>query len=160
MAISYSLHMAAPASPAAVAHALARLAQDAGLFGSTATAQLVLEEGVATTHGTWIRVIDADPQPWDSVRRDFGFTPAVLAIFRFKKSAPDQQDDDMIHLVSGLLDRFPSSDAILHFDYEEVWLLHRGAELTLSEDDELWPSHRLAMLTRPYRRTTHHFSME
>ncbi len=66
----------------------------------------------------------------------------------------------MIRLVSGLLDRFPDDDVILHFQFEEVWLLRRGNELSVSEDDELWPPHRLAMLNGSYDRVTHSFSME
>jgi hypothetical protein len=52
----------------------------------------------------------------------------------------------MIRLVSDLLDRIPG-DAVLHFQYEQIWLLRRNDELSLNERSDIWPPQRLALGT-------------
>ncbi len=70
---------------------------------------------------------------------DLGFSPTVSVVFRLDKQGEiaDQQDD-MIRLISGVLDRVPG-DAVLHKDLEQIWLLRRGGDLSVSEQDDLWP---------------------
>lgn len=160
MAISYSLALATPSTTAQVAHALHDLAQAAALFDASVTPQLLLTDGAVTAAGTWIRVIEARPQPWNPVITDLGLTPTVSLAFRLDKTGdiPTQQDH-MIQLVSGLLEEVPG-DAVLHFEYETIWLLRRADDLSVNERDDLWPPQRLALITEPYRRATHHFSEE
>ncbi|WP_432215891.1 SitI3 family protein [Streptomyces hygroscopicus] len=62
-------------------------------------------------------------------------------------------------MTSGLLGRV-AGDAVLHFQFEAIWLLRRGGELSLSERDDLWLPQRLAVVTQTYRRATHAFSEE
>lgn len=159
MAISYSLEMATPLPAGQVARELNDVGHAAGLFDASVTPDLVLGEGAATERGTWIRVCDASLESWHPVISDLGFTPTVWVTFRFKKQDMSSQDDDMVRLVSGLLERVPG-DAVLHFQFESIWLLRRGTDLSLSEDDDLWPAHRLALVSQPYRRATHAFADE
>lgn len=158
MAISYSLDLATPLPAAQVARELCAIARVLGLFDASVTPERVLNEGVATVLGTWIRVVEARPRPWNAVITDLGFTPTVWVAFRLgKRDELDHQQDDMIRLVSGLLDRVPGG-AVLHLDYEHIWLLRRGGDLSLNERDDLWTPNRLAALSQPYRRATHTFS--
>ncbi len=157
MAISYDLDMATPLTAAQVARELYDAAQSIGLFDVSITAERVLNEGAVTGLGTWIRVYEPRPQPWNSVITDLGFTPTASVAFRLNKEGDiSHQQDDMIRLVSGLLDRV-DGDAVLQ-GLDNIWLLRRGDDLSVSERADLWPPHRLAALSRPYRRATHTFS--
>jgi hypothetical protein len=92
------------------------------------------------------------------VTEDFGFRPTVLVGFRQDKFTDmSAQDDDMVRLVTGLLDRVPG-DVVLHFQYEQIWLLRHNGELSLNERDDIWPPQRLAAVHQSYRRATHTFS--
>ncbi len=160
MAISFSLNLATPSPAAQVARELHDIARAFGLFDASVTPERVLDEGAATVLGTWIRVREAKPRPWNPVVNDLGFTPTVSIAFRLgKRDELDHQQDDMIRMVSRLLDRVPG-DAVLHLDFEHIWLLRRGGDLSLNERDDLWPPHRLAALSQRYRRATHTFSEE
>lgn len=160
MAISYSLDLATPSPTAQVAGELHDVARAIGLLDASTTADDLLDEGVATGLGTWIRVVEARPRPWNAVITDLGFTPTVWVAFRLgKENGATPQQDDMIRLVSGLLERVPG-DAVLHLHYEYIWLLRRGGDLSLSEQADIWPPHRLAALSQRYRRATHTFSEE
>jgi hypothetical protein len=91
---------------------------------------------------------------------DLGFTPTVSVVLRLDKHDKiSEQQDDMIRLTSALLDRVPG-DVVLHSSFEHIWLLRRGDELSVREQEDVWPQQRLALLTRPYRRATHTFSGE
>lgn len=160
MAITYNLDIATPAPAAEVARVLHDVARLTGLFDETVTPQRVLDEGAATRFGTWIRVTATAPQPWHPVVTDLGFTPTVAVAFRLDKESriPDQQDD-VVRLTSGLLGRIPG-DAVLHRELEDIWLLRRGDQVSVSERDDLWPPQRLAALPHPYTRATHTFSDE
>ncbi|KIZ14284.1 SitI3 family protein [Streptomyces natalensis] len=164
MAISYDLDMATAMSAEEVAGALCDVGRSAGLFGVAAGAELVLGDGVVTTGGTWIRVGEEKvhdwPRSWDPVVGDLGILTTVWAFFRLGRGSSllDQQDD-MVRLVDGLLSRV-GGDAVLHFQSEQIWLLRRGGELSLSDDDDLWSPHRLAAVAQPYRRASLAFSDE
>jgi hypothetical protein len=62
----------------------------------------------------------------------------------------------MVRLTDSLLNRVPG-DAVLHYQYEEIWLARRGDDLSVSEQADLWPPNRLAALTQRYSRTTLRF---
>lgn len=154
MAISYSLELATQSSAEQVARELHAFADVLG----EPTADHGLLDGTATRHGTWIRVVKHNPPEWHAVVTDLGFTPEVMVVFRLDKDSDSgPQQDDMIRVVSGLLNHV-SGDAVLHFQLEIIWLLRRDGELTLNERDDLWPPERLALLSQPYRRATYSFS--
>jgi hypothetical protein len=161
MAISYSLEVAAPLSVTQVADELNDAAHTVGLFDASVVAGQLVDGGVVTVHGTWTHVFEKRPRPvpWPCpVAADLAFTPTMTVTFRFDKfRSLSDQGDDMARLVSSLLERVPG-DAVLHFQYEDIWLLRRGDDLSLNERDDLWPQHRLAVISQPYRRATHRFS--
>jgi hypothetical protein len=158
MAIEYSLALGTPFTTAQVAGELQQAAQTLGLFDATVTPELLLDEVGRSRFDTRIQVVDANPRPWNAVIEDLGFTPTVRVEFRLDKVADmANQKDDMIRLVSDLLDRIPG-DAVLHFQYEQIWLLRHNGEVTLSEEDDIWPPQRLAAVHQPYRRATQAFS--
>ncbi len=158
MAIEYDLEIAAPLPAAPVANELLAVAETLGLFDTAVTAELLVHEGARTRLGMWIMVLDVGRGQHDPVAEDLGFSPTVDVGFRMDKFTDmSAQKDDMIRLVSTMLDRVPG-DAVLHFQYEQVWLLRQNGELTLSEDDDIWPPQRLAAVHQPYRRATHAFN--
>lgn len=157
MAISYSLALATPAPVTDVARELHGVGRTLGVLDASTSTDGVLA-GVATGLGTWVRVTEAKARPWDPVINDLGFAPTVSVTFRLDTdNEVGFQQDDMVRLVSGLLDRVPG-DAVLHRDFEDIWLLRRGVEVTLNEQDDLWPPHRQAALSQRYRRETHTFA--
>jgi len=102
MAISYSLDLATPSPTAQVASELHDIARAIGLFDASVTPERVLDAGAATGLGTWTRVVEATPRPWNAVIADLGFTPTVFVVFRLgKDSEAGHQQTDMIKLVSG-----------------------------------------------------------
>lgn len=162
MAISYSLDFAAEKTVVQVAWHLCDVARSAGVFDASVTPEALLEDGADTASGMWISVGEDRPMPWGHpVTLDLGFTPTASVRFRLngRKGELADQQDDMIRMASGLLSRV-AGDAVLHFQFEDIWLLRRGGELSLNERDDLWPPGRLAVVTQPYRRTTHAFSEE
>ncbi|MFI9047546.1 SitI3 family protein [Streptomyces sp. NPDC053427] len=161
MAIAYDLQMATAAPVGECARELCDVARSAGLLDASVTAGHLIGEGAVTGAGTWMRVGEERPPPWGCpVTEDLGFAPTVYALFRLGKSSdPSLQQDDMIRLASGLLTRIPG-DAVLHFQYEVIWLLRRRGELSLNARDDLWRPHRLAAVAPPYRRATYAFAEE
>lgn len=160
MAISYDLDMATLSPVAQVGRELHDAARAIGLFDASVTPEQVLNEGAVTGLGTWIRVYEPDSRPWDPVITNFGFTPTVSVVFRLdKESEISDQEDDMIRLVSDLLERVPG-DAVLNRAYEQIWLLRRSGDLSVSERTDIWPPHRLAALSQHYRRATYTFAEE
>jgi hypothetical protein len=91
------------------------------------------------------------------VAEDFGFMPNVRVTFRLGKFTDTvMQQDDMARLCAGVLERVPG-DAVLHFQFEVIWLLRRNGVLTLNERDDVWRPERLAAVHLPYQRATHTF---
>jgi hypothetical protein len=76
--------------------------------------------------------------------------------FRLGHDHPVQlQQDDLIQLVSALLAGMPGDAVLMYGDTAEAWLLRRGGELSVSENVDIWPANRLALLPRPYRRASY-----
>ncbi|MFJ4670454.1 SitI3 family protein [Kitasatospora purpeofusca] len=160
MSISHSFNLATPLSVAEVADVLDDVARGARLFDSTTAAADLLTDGVVTRYGTWIRVFAPNPRPWNPLVTDLHITPTVSVAFRLDKTTDlSGQEDDVVRVVAGLLDRVPG-DAVLQYHYEVVWLLRRGGLLSLNERDDLWPPDRLALVPHPFTRETHVFSDE
>ncbi len=158
MAISYDLEYATESAAGEVAALLAETGKDIGVFDAAVSVELLVGSGVNTWHGTWIRVAQMrTPQAWHPVVADLGFTPTVSAVFRMAKGVEvSDQQDDMLRLVLPLLEQI-DGDAVLHCQYESIWLLRKNGELSLSENDDLWRPHRIPFVTQPYRRETRIF---
>lgn len=160
MSVSYNYDMATEKTALEVAWQLCDAARPLGLFDESVTPELLLDDGAVTGTGLWVCAGEERPQPWNPVITDLGFTPTASVRFQLGRSrGTSDQQTDMIRLVSGLLDRAPG-DAVLHFQFEDIWLLRRGSELSLNEGDDLWPAHRLAAVAQPYRRAALAFSEE
>jgi hypothetical protein len=159
MAISYDLEMATPSSTEQFGRELLSAGQAIGLFDTPVTVDELLSNGLTTRLGTWLQVYDPDPEPWEPVITDLGITPTVAAGFRLDKEQDiTEQQDDMVRLVSRVLDRI-AGDAVLS-GLDQIWLLRRGGDLAVSERDDIWPPVRLATLTQPFRRVNATFSNE
>jgi hypothetical protein len=158
MALSYSLELVTPLSVTEVARKLDEVARSLRLFDASATVDALLGEGALTMYGTWLRVVTRKPTPWgDPLIGSRIFTPTVSVVVRLDKDADiTGQQDDMTRLAVGLLPQVPG-DAVLHLDYEDVWLVRQNGKLSLSERSDLWPANRLPTLSLPYRRQTHEF---
>src|SRR5438067_12663831 len=108
MAIEYDLEMATPTPAAQVARDLLDAARTIGMFDTSVGPEDLLADGALTRFRTWVKVYEPNPPPWHAVTSDLGFTPTVSVGFRFDKFTDmSEQDDDMVRLVSGLLDRVP-----------------------------------------------------
>ncbi|HEX3785325.1 MAG TPA: SitI3 family protein [Pseudonocardiaceae bacterium] len=158
MAIEYDFVAGTPVPVKQVIADVQEVMRAWGMVGAEVVPDLVLDEGATTGSGLWIRVLDANPRPWDPVIQDFKFTPTVRVAFRLDKVADTTaQTDEMVRLVAGLLERI-SGDAVLHLGYELIWLLRLNGDVSLNERDDLWQPQRLAAITQPYRRATRAFS--
>ncbi|MFJ6384115.1 SitI3 family protein [Kitasatospora sp. NPDC092039] len=158
MAISYSLELVTPWTTAQVAQKLADVAPSVRLFDTPATVDALVGDGAVTAYGTWVRVTPRKPTPWgDPQIGGRVFTPTVSVAFRLGKDTDASgQQDDMARLADALLAQVPG-DAVLHLDYEDVWLVRQDGELSLSERSDFWPPNRLAAVSGPYRRQSHEF---
>ncbi|WP_236594984.1 SitI3 family protein [Saccharothrix sp. 6-C] len=154
MSISYSLALATPLPAEQVADALREVGATTGLLDATAQP---LGDDTTTTDGTWVRIVPEHPRPWNPVLEVLGVAPTVRVSFRLDKAGDiTRQQDGVVRLALGLLARV-RSDAVLHSDFEVIWLLLRHGELLLNERDDLWPPNRLALVAYPYRRETRTF---
>lgn len=160
MALVYYFESATPMTVEEVASGVADVAIEYGISSGPIDAQVVLEPGIVTRFGTWIRVAVSKPSAWgDPVEEDFGFTPTVRVMFRYDKFTDTvEQGDDMVRIVSGLVDRIPGNSVLHMSEAVDVWLLCRDGDLDLSADDIVWSRRRLAMISRPYQRATHSFT--
>ncbi|MEV8036586.1 SitI3 family protein [Streptomyces sp. NPDC086182] len=158
MAIEYDLDIATRSPASEVASRLAEIGRDSGVFDESITGAPLTEKGVFayTRRGTCVTVIQQrQPRPGDPIVTKFGFTPTVGVGFRMGRGTDtSNQQDDMIRLMTPLLDRV-EGDAVLHYQFEVIWLLRKNGDLSLDERDDLWRPERLALVTRPYRRETH-----
>jgi hypothetical protein len=157
VSISYYLELAAQAPAAQVAAELHQVATTMGALDTSVAADALLD-GAVTGAGTWIRVAEEKPWPDSVVLTDLGFSPTLTVVFQLDKFADHAgQKDGMVRLVTGLLDRV-AGDAVLHLDYETVWLVRRGGELELSEREDLWTPARLSAVPPGYRRAALSFA--
>lgn len=159
MAISYDLEMATSSSLEQVARELLTVGRPSDLFDASVTPDQVAHDGAVTPLRTWTRVYERKPAAWAPIVTDFGIAPTVAIGFSiYKHDMIPEQQDDMVRLVSGLLDRI-AGDAVFS-GMDVIWLMRRNGELTLNERDDIWPGHRLAVMHQAYRRETQSFSEE
>jgi hypothetical protein len=152
VSISHFFDVATPSPVAEVAAELRHAATTFGALEASTAVDDLLDAGAVTGAGTWVRVARVRPDPWKLMVAGREFTPTVTAAFQLDKVTDlSDQEDDMIRIVSTLLDRV-SGDAVLHTDHEVVWLLRRDGELYLDDRDDLWPPARLSTFSRSCRR--------
>jgi hypothetical protein len=158
MAISYTLSVATTWPSAQVAGELHRAAVDLALLPASTGETQILDPGVVTASGTRLRVMATPPHPVDPVLAGLGFRPTLTTTFRFDKFRDlEVQTDDMVALVADLLDHVPG-DLVLHHQYETIWLLRRGDDLSIGDRDGMWPPHRATLLGRPHHRRSLSFT--
>jgi hypothetical protein len=159
MSLDYDVEIATPLSLAQVARELLEVARPLGLFDASVTPEQVVRDGAMTNLHTWIKVYKRSPQPWNPVVTDLGIKPTVGIEFQLHKHDKIlEQQDDMVRLASGLLERIPG-DALLS-GLDVIWLVRRDGDLSINERDDIWPPHCLASIHLPYRRATHTYAEE
>jgi len=89
----------------------------------------------------WWRAGATDTRAVDLVQVRYGFVPTSWIHFRLRAGEIDEQLDEMAALVATVL-AASDGDALLHADFEDVWLLRRGGQLVLSDEDARWPARR------------------
>ncbi len=89
----------------------------------------------------WWRAGATDTRAVDLVQIRYGFVPTSWIHFRLRAGEIDEQLDEMAALVATVL-AASEGDALLHADFEDVWLLRRGGQLVLSDEDARWPARR------------------
>lgn len=159
MALSYDFEIATPTSLEQVACALLDVGRPLSLFEASITPEQVSRDGAVTPRGMWVRTYERRPAPWSPLVTDFGITPtAAIGFSLYKHDRIAEQQDDLVRVVTGLLDRL-TGDAVLS-GMETIWLMRRDGELLLNERDDIWPERRLAALHQAYRRDTLAFAEE
>ena len=84
---------------------------------------------------------------------DFGMARAATVDATFDRDGDfDDQVDELLQLLFALLSAV-GGDAVLHYDYAEVWLVRREGRVVLSDDDDIWTPDRLALVTVPHERS-------
>ena len=157
MAISYDLEMVTSSSPEQVARELLTVGRSLELFDASVTPGQVSRDGTVTPLRTWVRVYERRPAAWAPIVTDFGITPTVAVGFSlYKHDKIPEQQDAMVRVVSGLLERI-NGDAVFS-GMDVIWLMRRKGELTLNERDDIWPTHRLGSVHQAYRRETKAFA--
>lgn len=157
MALTYSFLIDTPAGVGDVAATVSKVAVGAGLAGPDTG---FAGDGGVLTSGVLVQVGPTTPSPFNPVLEDFGFNPTVHITFRLanlQDAAPQQ--DDVVRIVAGLLEHH-DGDAILHFQYDVVWLLRRNGKITVCDRDTIWTNRRLQLLGRPHERGNPAFSEE
>lgn len=156
MALDYSLCIATGCSAARVARLVQEIAQAHDLIGSPNTLD---GKGDTIALGMGIWVVDRRalaPSVYESpVVTEFGVAPpTVSVVFSVsKRKDTEAQEDAMVGVVAGVLTEV-AGDAFLDSDYDTIWLLRRGDDLSLHEDELIWTTKRLLRIMQPFRRAT------
>lgn len=140
MAITYSLELALDATEVgAVAHQLLAVASGAEM----------VDHGLMLASGLRVFVVARSGRGGPtSVTTDFGVQPGVVVTLRLAKFDDlDVQRAQMVGLAVSLLAATPA-DAVLHHQFDSVWLVRRGGRLVVSDDDR-WRPDLLALVPPP-----------
>jgi hypothetical protein len=134
---------------------LGRVARDvverAGLLAEVGDAPDPAEATLRLTDGMWVWVEVPVITGPDSFVADFGIARAATVNFDVGGTDdPARTIDDMLRLALDLLARAPG-DAVLHYEYTDVWLVRRGGQLLLNDVPGLWSPERLAWIPVPYQ---------
>lgn len=141
-----------------LARELQAVAVAAGLLTDQVRPEALSETAVTLDSGLTVDVSPAMPPGPDQFTADFGIERAAqvgLQVDATQAFAP--QVGDLLVLTTGLLERL-AGDAVLHFEYDVVWLLRQDGRLYLSDNDELWRPERLGLVRQPYQRAPLAFS--
>ncbi|MEV5833589.1 SitI3 family protein [Nocardia sp. NPDC052112] len=117
--------------------------------------QAVEAAGIPTE--PWLHVGMNTPSERDPITADFGIRPTVWVLFALSGDDIAALQDTMVHITSRLLDHTPA-DAILHHQYDMIWLIRRSGSLVVSDHPDIWTPARLALLPKPYSRAPLEFS--
>lgn len=158
MALEHSLYLAAPQPAGEVAAIVLRDAQQASIIPSGVGVEELLQGGVTLESGLLVLVLPRPPLPFeDPMVTELGIAASTYIHFRLYTSGDrDLQVDQMLWITMATLIRLPG-DAVLTFQLEPIWLLRRGGELTLSDDEQFWTPERLELVTVPYTRKAMRF---
>jgi hypothetical protein len=122
------------------------------LLARVADAPAPADAVVTLTSGLLVEVVGQSVSGGDPFVADFGLVRAATVDFTIDgRSDPDRQFDELLQMVFGLFE-VVRGDAVLHYEYEEVWLVRRDGQLVLNDDDVMWPPEELARIDVPYQR--------
>jgi len=154
MAIEYVLELTG-ADVDNVAHLLTRTATNAGLVDQAGGEPNVGGTGDWLDSGVFLRAVANPPLPFrDPIEKKLGIAPTTSVLFRFTTADdPVRQTHDMVRLVSVLLTEI-RGDAALLFNGDVVWLLRKGGQLTISNEDDFWEPDLQALLPQPFDRAS------
>lgn len=164
MALAYSFAIEQQLPVEATAEIVLAAGRGRGILDADVDIELLMDDGVRAANGTWMRVVRVVPSHSDIVLDELGFETNVRLVFRIDRSRDfdDVRIDygtqrlDMVAVVATVLKQV-SGSAVLHWEFEQVWLVRKDGMLSLSERDDLWTPERLALVPRPYARSTFSF---
>ena len=150
MALSFAFLIDTAATGHEMAATVSEITSARGLIGHGSDS--FEGDGRTLTSGVLVQVGPKTPSPFNPVQDDFGFTPRVLITFRLSNVEDSaRQQDDMVRVVAGVLKSI-DGDAILHFQYDLVWLLRRHGKIIISDRDTIWSQRRIDLLGQPHER--------
>jgi len=152
MSSIFHLEFSASSSPIErLALNLRAVTTDAGLVADVGADDLV-RAVLTLDSGLWVSVLQLDDTVTDPFGTELGVQSVASVDLQLNGTRDSiEQLDEMLTVVFGLLARVPG-DAVLHYEYAEVWLVRRSGDLLLADDDEIWTPDRLARVPPPYQR--------
>jgi hypothetical protein len=163
MSLSYTLFLTTEAgSPEHVREEIRALAVERGLAAANGTHSAPDDVVLASGQLVSVRRIE---RHLGTTHDDFGIDPALDVDFYVNQRAEPgdldallaQQEAEMVTIALALLDRLPG-DAVLHREYDQVFLVRRDGRLVLSDDPDVWMDDLLPLVTQPYQRAALQFS--
>jgi hypothetical protein len=155
----YYLELTAAAGPIdRLADSLRGVLAGAGLIAENVSATTLVKSAVWLESGLVVDVGARLQRGPDQFTEDFGIERAMGVTFQVAGTlAFAPQIEDILVTTAGVLERV-HGDALMHFEYDCVWLLRSAGRLYLSDDDDLWHPERLLLIDQPFERKALAFS--
>jgi hypothetical protein len=154
MSLSYMLHVGVGSTVEQVVTVAGAAYAASGAPGASSQAEAI-STGVRLDNGMVWQVLPsggamADGLP-DPVEESFDVAPSIVVLFTLDTDEEIiPQQDTMVEGCDAVL-AASTADAVLHFQYDVVWLLRRTGQLVLNQDSDVWTEPRLALLRPPYQ---------
>jgi hypothetical protein len=133
-----------------LAATLREVASRLGLLAAAVDTPDPADTTLTLTSGLWVSVAAPFVSGVDPFVADFGMRRAATTDLQIDPTRDlAAQYDELLQVAFGLLAAVPG-DAVLHYEYAEVWLVRRSGHLVLNEHGGMWPPDRLARIPTPY----------